>query len=56
MSFHTKLKREKNARNVHRPSNISHVIACANESIYGHEFRNISFQPSSVHHSTPMNV
>jgi hypothetical protein len=36
-------------------SNISHVIACANESIYGHEFRNINFQPSPVQHNTPMN-
>ena len=38
------------------PSNISHVIACANESLYGHELRNINFQPSSVQHSTPMNL
>ena len=37
-------------------SNISHVIACANESIYDHEFRNIKFQPSSVQHNTPMNL
>ena len=37
-------------------SNISHAIACANELIYGHESRNINFQPSPVQHSTPMNL
>ena len=37
-------------------SNISHAIVCANELIYGHESRNINFQPSPVQHSTPMNL
>jgi len=37
-------------------SNISHVIAWGYESIYGHEFRSINFQPSSVQHSIPMNL
>ena len=70
MSFHKTKKRKRREKCTQTPpnmassihnvsklgsSNISHVIACANESIYGHEFRNINFQPSSVQHSTPMN-
>ena len=71
MSFHKTKKRKRREKctqtppnmaspiydvNKSVPSNISHIIVCANESIYGHEFRNINFQPSSVHHSTTMNL
>ena len=61
-----KIKREKHARNVQNPpnitspicdvnnlgsSNMSHAIACANESIYGHELKNINYKPSPVKHA-----
>ena len=32
-------------------SNMSHAIACANESIFGHELENINYKPSPVKHA-----
>ena len=66
MDFRKTKRRKRREKCTHTPpihyvsksgsSNISHVIACANESIYGDEFRNINFQLSSVQHSTHMNL